>query len=245
MQSFELIVLATGQVPTAAQLIGWENYQTEGGSVDSIAGAFVASTMFANKYNDGMPVEPNAQITYSIAQEIIGNALGTTPTQGQVDSWLNTGLPTVDVFKAFALGDQFSADPEPRSSIPGGGPDDPLPEFFQIYGLATSDLSQASQSFLGWWQYEIGNGSLGSIASAFVASTMFADQYNGGTPVDPNAPITSGLAEEIIHNALGTTPSGTQVNAWVDTGLSVVGVFDAFAFGDQYSAYVASQISFG
>jgi hypothetical protein len=242
MQSFEIIVLATGQTPTATQLVGWENYQTEGGSLDSIASAFVASTMFANKYDNGVPVDPNAQITQPIAQEIIANALGTTPTQAQVDAWVSTGLPTVDVFKAFALGDQFSADPEPHGSLPGGT--DPFPEFFQIYGLATVDLSQASQSFPGWWQYEIGNGTLESTAAAFVASTMFANQYNGGTPVDPNAPITSGLAAEIIQNALGTTPSDPQVSAWVDTGLSVVGVFEAFASGDQYSAYVASQVFF-
>ena len=93
MQEFEIIVLATGLVPTARQLIGWEAYQQSGGSVDSIAATFVASTMFADKYNNGSPVDPNSPITSSIASGIIGNALGTAPATNQVNAWVNTGLP--------------------------------------------------------------------------------------------------------------------------------------------------------
>jgi hypothetical protein len=243
MQEFEIIVLATGLIPTARQLIGWEAYEQSGGSVDSIAAAFVASTMFADKYNNGTAVDPNAPITSGIANGIISNALGTAPTANQVDAWVNTALPVVDVFKAFALGDQFSADPEPHSNIAGAGID-PFPEFFQIYGLATGNLSAAAQSFDGWWQYEIGTGSLASIEAAFVGSTMFANQYNSGTLVNPNATITSAIAEQIIADALGATPTPEQVSAWVETGLPVVDVFQAFALGDQYSAYVASHIFF-
>lgn len=243
MQEFEIIVLATGLVPTARQLIGWEAYEQSGGSVDSIAAAFVASTMFADKYNNGTPVDPNAPITSGIASGIISNALGTAPTVNQVNAWVNTALPVVDVFKAFAFGDLFTADPEPHSHIAGGGID-PFPEFFQIYGLAMGNLSAAGQSFDGWWQYEIGTGSLASMEAAFVGSTMFANEYNSGIPVDPNAPITSAIAEQIIANALDATPTTEQVDTWVDTGLPVVDVFQAFALGDQYSAYVASHIFF-
>lgn len=243
MQAFEFIVLATGKVPTAAQLSGWDTYQQNGGSVESIASAFVGSTIFANSYNSGLPVNPDAPITSAIAKEIITNALGTAPTANQVTAWVNTTLPIVDVFKAFALGDQFSADPEPHSKIAGGGAD-PFPEFFQIYGLATGNLNSASQSFDSWWRYETGNGSLTSIEAAFIGSTMFANEYNGGAPVDPNETITAPLAEQIIANALDTRPTAEQVSVWVDTELPIVDVFQAFALGDQYSAYVASHIFF-
>ena len=242
MHAFEIIVLATGQVPTGAQLAGWDAYEQNGGSIDSIAASFVASTMFANKYNGGVLVDPNSTITSPLAAEIINNALGTTPTVNQVNSWVNTSLPVLDVFKTFALGDQFSADPEPHGQLPGGT--DPFPAFFEIYGLATGNISAASQAFDTWWHYELNNGSINDIASAFVGSSAFAQLYNGGILVDPNSPITPSLASEIIANATGLSPSAAQVDAWVSTDLPTDTVFESFAFSDAYSAYVASHVFF-
>ena len=242
MQPYEIIVLATQQVPTGHQVVGWDTYEQGGGSIDSIATAFVASTMFANTYNTGISIDPNSTITSPIASEIIQNASGHVPTANQLSAWVDTSLPVVDVFKAFALGDQFSADPEPYRPIPGGL--DPFPTFFGIYGLATGDISAASQTFEGWWHYEINNGSISDIAAAFIESSAFANLYNGGTSVDPYSPTTSSIAEQIIANATGDSPSNSQIDTWANDVFSTLNVFEAFAFGDQYSAYVNSHIIF-
>jgi hypothetical protein len=104
----QIIELATGRLPSAAQLDGWGAYENTGGSLQSISDAFVASTMFADKYNNGTPVDPNAPVTFNIAQEIIENALGVVPTTAHVDAWVDSGLAVGQVFQAFALGDQFA-----------------------------------------------------------------------------------------------------------------------------------------
>jgi hypothetical protein len=104
----QIIELATGVAPTATQLSEWGSYELAGGSLASISSAFVASTMFANNYNHGIPVNPDAPITSAITNQIIENALGTVPTSSHLAEWVNTGLSTSQVFQAFALGDQFS-----------------------------------------------------------------------------------------------------------------------------------------
>jgi hypothetical protein len=242
MQAYEFIVLATQQVPSSHQVVGWDTYERGGGTLDSIAVAFVASTMFANTYNGGTPVDPNSTITSAIASELIHNALGHNPTANQVSAWVDTSLPVVNVFKAFALGDQFSANPEPYTPIPGGV--NPFPTFFGIYGLATGDISGAAHSFDGWWHYEINNGSVNDIASAFIESSAFANLYNGGNVVSPDSPANSSIVDQIISNAIGEAPSGSQIDAWANGSFSTLNVFEAFAFGDQYWAYVNSHIVF-
>ena len=104
----QIIELATGSAPSAAQLTTWMAYENAGGSLSSIASAFVASTMFANLYNGGLPVDPDSPITTAIASTIIDHALG-AHTTSQASNWVGTGLPVSQVFQAFALGDQFTA----------------------------------------------------------------------------------------------------------------------------------------
>jgi hypothetical protein len=104
----QIIELATGIPPSAAQLDGWTAYENSGGSFQSIVEAFVASSMFADKYNNGVPVDPESPITSPVANEIIQAAIGGTPTSTQLDSWVETGLSTAEVFQDFALGDQFA-----------------------------------------------------------------------------------------------------------------------------------------
>ena len=72
----QIIDLATGGLPTAAQLSGWVPYVESAGLLqsqsqanpllDQMAEAFVASTHFGNTYNDGTAVDPDAPITASI-----------------------------------------------------------------------------------------------------------------------------------------------------------------------------------
>jgi hypothetical protein len=105
----QIILLATGNAPTPAQLAGWVPAVEAGTSLDQMALAFVASTQFGNTYNGGTAVDPNSPITAPIVTAIIEHALGTTPTQAQVDTWVSTGLTIDQVFVDFSLGDQYSA----------------------------------------------------------------------------------------------------------------------------------------
>jgi hypothetical protein len=105
----QVIELATGHLPAAAQLNGWAAYENQGGSVESMSEAFVASTMFGNRYNSGVLVNPDAPITFDLAQQIIENALGIAPTSAHVQTWVDTGFSVAQVFQDFALGDQFTS----------------------------------------------------------------------------------------------------------------------------------------
>jgi hypothetical protein len=110
----------------------------------------------------------------------------------------------------------------------------------QIIDLATGSLPTATQ--LAGWVPAVESGiSLDQMATAFVASTAFGVNYNDGTAVNPNSPITATIMQAIIEHADGTAPTAAQVNAWVNTGLTVDQVFVDFALGDQYAA--ASKIS--
>ena len=109
----QIILLATGNLPTATQLEGWLPLIQSGTSLEQMALAFVASTQFGNTYNGGTPVDPNAPITSSIVSAIIQNALGVAPTAAQVQAWVDTGMTIDQVFVKFALGAQYSAAIQP------------------------------------------------------------------------------------------------------------------------------------
>ena len=104
----QIIDLATGNLPTAAQLAGWVAATELGVSCDQMATMFVASTAFAETYNNGSPVDPNAPITASILEAIIHNATGVAATPAQVSAWVNSGQTVDQVFVDFALGDQYT-----------------------------------------------------------------------------------------------------------------------------------------
>jgi hypothetical protein len=105
----QVIKLATGQMPTGAQMAGWVTYEQGGGPLDTIATAFADSTMFEQTYGGGLSVDPNSLVTAPIMQAIIANALGAAATTPQIAAWVDTGLSVAQVFVEFALGDQFSA----------------------------------------------------------------------------------------------------------------------------------------
>jgi hypothetical protein len=99
----QIILLATGNWATPAQLAAWVPAVESGTSLNQMALAFVASTEFADTYNDGVAVDPNAPITAQILSTIIQNATGLTATPDQISSWLSTGLSIDQVFVDFAL----------------------------------------------------------------------------------------------------------------------------------------------
>jgi hypothetical protein len=104
----QIIELATGNAPSSGQLANWQAYEDAGGSLSSIASAFIASTAFANLHNGGVPVDPNSPIATAVVSSIIDQTQG-AHTASQVSAWVGSGLSTVQVFQAFAAGDQFTA----------------------------------------------------------------------------------------------------------------------------------------
>jgi hypothetical protein len=111
----------------------------------------------------------------------------------------------------------------------------------QIILLATGNLPDPAQ--LAGWILAVESGtSLDQMALAFVASTAFGNTYNGGTAVDPNAPITGSIVSAVIQAATGVAAAQAQIDAWVNTGLTVDQVFVDFALGDQYSAHIQSTV---
>src|SRR5580692_4406349 len=104
-----LIEFVTGDAPNAIQLANWANYLETGGSLASVVSSFAASTTFQNVFNNGQPINVNAQPTFAIMYNIIQHALSTNaaqnnyiPTTTQVDAWLATGLSTAQILADFA-----------------------------------------------------------------------------------------------------------------------------------------------
>ena len=304
----QIIDLATGNLPTAAQLSAWVLATESGISLDQMAIAFVGSTAFGNIYNNGTAVDPNSPITASIVEAIIQHATGVAATSGQVNAWVASAQTVDQVFVDFALGEQFTAasqstvqqylttEADSAAGIPSSNTlnttsssltasqiteiyqvilqraptsaevnaaisensvignagvvavvvDSPEAQqniypIVQIIDLATGNLPTTSQ--LAAWVLVTESGiSLDQMATAFVASTAFGDTYNNGTPVNPDAPITASIVEDIIQHATGVTATQAQANAWVSSGLSIDQVFVDFSLGAQYSAAIESAV---
>jgi hypothetical protein len=113
----QIIELATGSAPSSAQLANWQAYENAGGSLSSIASAFVASTAFANLHNGGALVDPDSPIAAAIVSSIIDQTQG-SHTASQLSAWVGTGLSTTQVFQEFALGDQFTAATAAENALP-------------------------------------------------------------------------------------------------------------------------------
>ena len=121
----------------------------------------------------------------------------------------------------------------------------------QIIELATGALPTAA-ALSGWVAAIEANGLLtgqaqtnplmDNMAEAFVASTMFGNTFNGGTAVDPNAPITASIVSAIIQAATGVAATQTQIHNWVATGETIDQVFVEFALGDQYTAHLQGTV---
>jgi hypothetical protein len=145
------------------------------------------------------------------------------PTAGEVGTWLAMEPSLGDATLITALITSQEAEQDLNSII-------------QIVNLATGQLP-ASHQLAGWVSYEEAGGSLVSVANAFADSIMFQQTYGGGATVDPESDVNAPIMQTIIQHALGTASTPTQVQAWVNTGLSIAQVFVYFSLGDQYSAY--------
>jgi hypothetical protein len=303
---------AAAQLPTLVPAV--ESGST---SLDQVALPVVASTEFAQVYNGGTVVDPNAPITAPIVSAIIRDTTGLAATPDQISAWVNTGLSIDQVFVDFVLSTSPAVRDGEIQDILGRLAENPsywgpIDYFFrpnddltatqvqgayqavlqrapsiaetnaalwtdsstlggagnvgalavivdspeaqqnvypvvQIIELATGNVPTGAQ-LSGWVQciesagllqgQSQTNPLLDQMAEAFVASAQFGDTYNGGTAVDPNAPITAPIVSAIVQAATGVAATQAQITGWVGTGLSIDQVFVDFSLGDQYTTAI-------
>jgi hypothetical protein len=72
------------------------------------------------------------------------------------------------------------------------------------------------------------------LSEAVVASQSFANIYNGGTLLDPDAPVTAAIVEALYTQALGHAPTQSTLAQWLDSGLSIEQAFEAMVTSQSY-----------
>jgi hypothetical protein len=113
------------------------------------------------------------------------------------------------------------------------------------YTIALTTGQQATVGQVDIWGFAIQNGNITEqgMVNAFVGSSAFATQNNGGAVANPNAAPTTLEATNVIDHALGGSNS-TQVNAWVDGGDTLGQMVDAFVHNGTFEASVNSGLFF-
>ena len=72
------------------------------------------------------------------------------------------------------------------------------------------------------------------LSEAVVASQIFANVFNGGTLLNPNAPVTADIVETLYTEALGHAPTPSTLAQWLNSGLSIAQAFDAMVTSQSY-----------
>ena len=72
------------------------------------------------------------------------------------------------------------------------------------------------------------------LSEAVVASQTFANIFNGGTLLNPNAPVTADIVETLYTEALGHAPTPSTLAQWLNSGLSIAQAFDAMVTSQSY-----------
>ena len=101
LQMFEL---AFWHLPTATTLASMVQSEL---TVTQLSTAVVASQTFANTYNGGVLMDPNAPVTGSVVETLYTQALGHAPTQATLNSWLNSGLSTAEAFQEMVTSQSY------------------------------------------------------------------------------------------------------------------------------------------
>ena len=229
LQMFEL---AFGHFPSAATLASM--VQT-GLTVPQLAAAIVASQAFANTYNGGEPVDPNAPVTAAIVEAFYSEALGHAPTPATLEGWLTSGLTIAQAFEDMVTSQSYFETTQTSieqyltaaaineaglTTINGSQATGAL-----TLGTVTTPLTQAGLSVLG------GSGALTAVASgAGDTITELTTSTAGGT-------ITANGAADIITAANGAntiTANGagdTIKLGGVSTGISITSAQNIHAAG--------------
>jgi polysaccharide biosynthesis protein PslG len=84
--------------------------------------------------------------------------------------------------------------------------------------------------------------SVPQLAAAFVASQAFANIYNGGTLLNPNAPVTAAIVEALYSEGLGHAPTPATLNGWLTSGLTIAQAFEEMVTSQSYFETTQSSI---
>jgi hypothetical protein len=251
-----IIQAATGIAATQTQINAWVN---TGLSIDQVFVDFALGDQYTAYLQSAVQQYLTTAVQTAIGGSGVGVVVGITPDDGL------TATQVQGAYQAVLQRAPTGGETNAALSIDGSSGnvaavaamiDSPEAQYniypiVQIIELATLSLP-TTQQLAGWVPFVEGGGLLqgqsqanallDQMAEAFVASDRFGATYNGGTDVDPNAPITAAIVSAIIHAATGVAATQTQVNAWVSTGLSIDQVFVDFALGDQYTAYLQNTV---
>jgi hypothetical protein len=84
--------------------------------------------------------------------------------------------------------------------------------------------------------------SVSQLCSAIVASQTFANVYDGGTPINPNSPVTASIVEALYTHALGHAPTQSTLSGWLNAGLTVAQAFQDMVTSQSYFQTTQSTI---
>jgi hypothetical protein len=298
LQMFEL---AFGHFPTAATLASMVSSDL---TVTQLSGAVVASQVFANVFNGGTLLNPNAPVTADIVETLYTEALGHAPTQATLAQWLNSGLSIAQAFDAMVTSQSYLYTTLPSieqylttaaSSVVGAAAtnsSNPAGDLTaaQVNGIYEAVLQRAPSStevtaalaldsatgdaatvaaivdsaeaitnvYPILQSFELAFGylpqaatlasmvqsalSVSQLCSAIVASQTFANVYDGGTPINPNSPVTASIVEALYTHALGHAPTQSTLSGWLNAGLTVAQAFQDMVTSQSYFQTTQSTI---
>jgi hypothetical protein len=231
----ETCELAFGYLPQASTLASMAQSAL---TVSQLSYAIVGSQTFANMYNGGTLINPNAPVTASIVDALCTHALGHAPTQTTLSSWLNAGLTVAESFQDMVTSQSYfqtmqsaidgyltaTAINEAALTTINGA----LATGTLVLGTTTVPLTEAGLTILG------GSGGLTVVASgAGDAITELNTSMAGGTITANGADdtiIAANGANTIIANGAGDTISLGAIS----TGDSIAGaqIIHAAGAGD-------------
>jgi hypothetical protein len=299
----QMLELAFGHFPSAATLGSMAGSEL---TVAQLSEAVVASQTFANTFNNGTLLNPDAPVTAAIVEALCTEAVGHTPTQSTLAQWLNSGLsieqsfdamvtsqsylnatlPSIEQYLTAAAGgitDATVANAD-ASNVAGGltatqinalyeavlqrAPSsvevtaslaldsatsnaatvaaivDSAEAITNIYPilqtceLAFGYLPQAS-TLASMAQSAL---TISQLSYAIVGSQTFANMYNGGTLINPNAPVTASIVDALCTHALGHTPTQSTLSSWLNSGLTVAESFQDMVTSPSYFQATQSAI---
>jgi hypothetical protein len=245
--------LAFGHFPSAATLA---SMVAAGLTVPQLAAAIVASQAFANTYNGGALIDPNAPVTAAIVETLYSEALGHAPTQATLDGWLTSGLTIAQAFEEMVTSQSYFETTQSSieqyltaaaineaglTTINGSQATGAL-----TLGTATTPLTQAGLTVVG------GSGALTVVASgAGDTITELTTSTAGGTITANGAADTinfgnntgSGSETVVVAGDLtgATTSGGTSTSgiAMTTLGNVVDGHGDLVVFGNANTEVLA------
>ena len=220
---------ALGHAPSQATLNGWLNsgltvaqafleMVTSQSYVEATQPAIEQYLTTAAINNAGYPINSTAaDLTSTQIDTIYEAVLQRAPTATEVTASLALDSMTFDVGVIVSLVDSAEA----ISNVY------PILQMFELaFGHFPSAATLASMVQTGL--------TVPQLAAAIVASQTFANTYNGGALIDPNAPVTAAIVEALYSEALGHAPTPATLDGWLTSGLTIAQAFEDMVTSQSY-----------